>query len=136
MSKLHFRAAQAGIAYFAIIFAAGFILGPLRILMLVPAIGEFSAVLLELPVMLGLAWMVSLWLVGRFKLLHRLAQRLIMGGLGFLLLVLGEIGISTVVFEQSVAEFFVRYREPSAMLGLAGQLAFAIIPVVQLTIRR
>jgi len=99
-------------------------------------IGEFGAVLLELPVILGLSWMVSLWLVGRFRVSHNLAQRLTMGGLAFLLLMLSEFGVSTIAFGQSATAFFVRYQEPSAMLGLAGQISFALCPTIQLAIRR
>lgn len=45
------RAAIAGLAYFAVVFAAGFALGVLRVLFAMPILGETVAVLFELPVM-------------------------------------------------------------------------------------
>src|SRR5690606_39056760 len=48
---------HAALAYWAAIFALGFVLGTVRTLWLAPAVGELAAVALELPVMLGAsAW--------------------------------------------------------------------------------
>jgi hypothetical protein len=46
------RILKAGICYFVIVFVAGFILGPIRILLIVPRLGERAAELMEAPLML------------------------------------------------------------------------------------
>lgn len=56
------RAALAGLAYFTLVFAAGFGLGTLRVLALAPILGEGGAVLLELPIILAIAWMACRWI--------------------------------------------------------------------------
>ncbi len=47
------HASRLGLAYFAVIFGLGFLLGTVRTLLLEPRIGALPAVALELPVMLG-----------------------------------------------------------------------------------
>ena len=51
------RVLKAATAYFALVFAAGFVLGTLRTLWLAPALGPMLAVAAELPVMLGVSWL-------------------------------------------------------------------------------
>ncbi len=52
------RAVLAGVLYFGLVFALGFILGTLRVLVLEPRLGSTGAVLLELPVMLAASWLL------------------------------------------------------------------------------
>lgn len=51
------RSALAGLAYFTLVFAAGFALGTARVLVLLPGVGETTAVLLELPLILTVSWL-------------------------------------------------------------------------------
>jgi len=75
------RTAAAGVAYFGVVLAAGFLLGTLRVLVMVPAIGEAGAVGLELPIMLTLSWLACRWLIARFDVAAALTPRLGMAGL-------------------------------------------------------
>jgi hypothetical protein len=54
-----------------------------------------------------------------------------MGAVAFALLMAGELSISVLLTGRSAAEHLQLYREVSHMLGLAGQLAFALFPVLQ-----
>ena len=49
---------KAGVTYFAIIFALGFAFGTIRVLILLPHMGEMAAVLMEGPFILGASWFV------------------------------------------------------------------------------
>ena len=51
MSDLATRTIKAGIAYFALVFGAGFVLGMIRVPFLVPRLGERVAELVEMPFM-------------------------------------------------------------------------------------
>jgi len=125
-------AIKAGILYFAIVFAAGFLLGTLRVFILLPLTGEFTAVALELPIMLIISWLACRRLVARFSVRAMVLQRLAMGVLAFCLLMLAELGLSVLAFNRSGAEYLALLQTAPGLLGLAGQIAFALFPLVQL----
>jgi hypothetical protein len=127
---------KAGLAYFAIVFAVGFLLGTFRVVALTPVVGERAAVILELPIMRAISRFSSLWLIARFDVVCRLMPRLVMGGLAFGLLMVGEVGVSTFLLGRSLAEHLASYRNVSTILGLFGQLAFALFPAIQILFRR
>ena len=56
---------QLAVSYFGIVFAAGFVLGVIRTLWLVPELGERNAELIELPLMFGIYTAVAFYLVRR-----------------------------------------------------------------------
>ncbi len=58
--------AAAAAVYFALVFGAGFILGPIRVLAVAPRVGERIAELLEAPIMLTVIVLAARWIVGRF----------------------------------------------------------------------
>lgn len=125
-------AVTAGVMYFWLVFAAGFLLGLLRVMFIAPAVGEAAAVALELPIMLTVSWFVCKSLIGRLHVPAHLPSRLIMGGIAFLLLMLAEFAISSVFLGRSLAKHLDHYRELPALLGLAGQAVFAALPSLQM----
>lgn len=125
-------AIKVGILYFAIVFAAGFLLGTFRVFVLLPLIGELAAVALELPIILIISWLVCRRLISRFSVPATASQRLAMGALAFCLLMLAEVGLSVLVFDRSGAEYLAHLLTAPGLLGLAGQVAFALLPLSQL----
>ncbi len=123
------RALRLGLIYFAVIFAVGFGLGTIRTLMLIPVLGELGAVLVELPVILVIAWAVC----GRLLRDRHLttAEAATMGASAFMLLMLGEAGLSLWLAGRTMAEHLALYAEPAHVIGLAGQLAFAAFPLLR-----
>lgn len=120
------RALSAGIVYFIAVFAAGFVLGVLRTGVLLPLIGPLWAVLVELPVILSIAWLVCTRILRRWLLTPAAAAA--MGAVAFSLLMLGEAGLSMLLVGRSLAEHLALYAQLPQQLGLAGQLAFAAFP--------
>jgi hypothetical protein len=129
-------AVRAGSAYFAVVFAAGFVLGVLRTLVFAPAIGRLAAVALELPLILAVAVMASGVIVRRVGVEAAVAPRLVMGGVAFGLLMLAEYALSALMFGRSPATHLALYARPEQLLGLAGQVAFALLPALSLLGRR
>lgn len=78
-----------------------------------------------------LSWVACRWLTTRLDVDPTVTARLIMGGLAFATLMAAELGISTFAFGRSLADHVERYRELPTLLGLAGQIMFAIFPTIQ-----
>ena len=116
-----------GLRYFAGVFAVGFLLGTIRTLWLAPAVGHVAAVAIELPIMLGVSW----WWCRRL-LLGRVVDaggRAVMGGSAFIWLMLAELALS-LAFGRSAGEHLALMLAPAGLLGLAGQLVFAALPLL------
>jgi hypothetical protein len=129
-------AIRAGALYFAIVFAAGFVLGALRVTVLMPLIGELPAVALELPIILFISWIVCRKLVVRFSVPAMASPRVAMGALAFGLLMLAELGLSVLVFDRSGTAYLAHLLTAPGLLGLAGQIVFASMPLGLLHQRR
>lgn len=117
----------AGIAYWAMVFALGFVLGTLRVLWLAPALGLVTATLIELPVMLAASWWAARWLLRRFAIRTEGAA-LVMGALAFVLLMAAELVLGVTAFGQTPAQWLAGLAEPQGALGLTGQVVFALMP--------
>ena len=70
---------KAGAIYFALVFGAGFVLGTIRVLWLVPAVGVRTAELLEMPVMFTVIMLSTRWVVRHFSMPYTASSRLGMG---------------------------------------------------------
>ncbi|MEI6485437.1 MAG: hypothetical protein WCO11_04140 [Sphingomonadales bacterium] len=116
-----------GLRYFAGVFAIAFALGTVRTLWLAPVIGAMAAVAIEVPIL----WRVSWWW-GRRLLVRQpvaLGGRVVMGGTAFGWLMLAELALS-LAFGRTAGEHLALMLAPAGLLGLAGQLGFAVIPLL------
>ena len=123
--------AKAGAVYFAIVFTIAFALGVLRTLVLAPLFGAMAAVAIELPVILIVSWLACRACLRRVPVPPALLDRLRMGTVAFVLLICAELLLSILLTERGVAEFFLGFAEPEQQLGLAGQIAYGLIPAIQ-----
>ncbi|HMQ92949.1 MAG TPA: hypothetical protein PKA33_08380 [Amaricoccus sp.] len=121
---------RAGITYFGLVFAAGFVLGTLRVLLLAPLIGATGAVAAELPVMLAISWIACRRLVAAFAVPDGIAARAVMGGTGFALLMLAESLLGALAFGRPLAAHVAELGTARGVLGLCGQIAFGLMPLV------
>jgi hypothetical protein len=125
-------ALRGGCIYFLLVFAAGFVLGIARVLILAPLLGEASAVLIELPVILVLSWFICRTLIERLRVSSTVSARGLMGATALTLLLATELLMSVLLFDRTAAEFLAIYQTTGGLLGLAGQIVFALFPVIQL----
>jgi len=125
------KAIRVGIFYFIGVFGVGFLLGTIRVLVLTPRVGELVSTLIELPIILSAAWIVSGFLTTRFKVPSDWWTRLRIGLIAFGLLMAAELGLSVWVVGNTMPEHFAAYQSLPKTLGLAGQVVFAFIPLLQ-----
>jgi hypothetical protein len=124
---------RPAIAYAAAVFAAGFVLGTLRTLALLalPDLDPVLAVALEVPVMVAVSW----WIFGRIAARRDppsgLGARIGLGALALVLLLAAETVLGLTLMGRSPAAQWAAFGTPEALLGLAGQLVFAAIPVLR-----
>ena len=117
----------AGLRYFAIIFTFAFAMGVARALVIAPRLGEMTAVLLEVPIIVAASWAVARHLLkDRF---FTIAQRSAMGATAFILLMCCEAILANILRGQTISEWASELATPIGLIGLVGQLAFAVIPI-------
>ena len=121
---------KAGVLYFALVFAAGFVLGTIRTLWMAPSFGTRTAELMEAPIMLVATILAARWVARLLSLPPTAATRL---GVGFLALgfMLGaEFTVILLVRGLTIGEYLAS-RDPVAgtvyivMLGI-----FAVMPLL------
>lgn len=112
---------RAATLYFALVFGAGFLMGSIRVPLLVPRLGERTAELVEAPIMLMVIFLASRYVVSRFRLAARAS--ILAGLLALVLLVCAELGLSAVM-GRTILD-----RDPvSGSVFLASLLVYAALP--------
>jgi hypothetical protein len=112
------------------VFACGFVLGAVRVVWIAPRLGELPAVLIESPVMLLASWLACGATMRAFGVRGRGAS-LVMGATAFALLMLAELALARFAFGRSPAEFLRSLGAPAGAVGLAGQIVFALLPLLR-----
>jgi len=119
----------AGAGWFAVMFALGFMLGPIRLLALEPRIGPVGAILVEAVPMLLAMILLAPRTARLFAVPPGAATRLGMGMVGLALLVLAESLLDALLRGRLLwAE---RLRTPEGLIGLGLMLAFALMPLLR-----
>jgi hypothetical protein len=123
-------AIKAGLCYFALTFGAGFLLGPLRILVLAPRVGARVAELAELPVMVAVTWLAARWTVRRFRVPSLNRARLVMGALAFALLLAAEFSLVLPLRGLTLEQYFATRDPVSGIAYYAALVLLALMPLV------
>ena len=124
-------AVKAGLVYFVLAFAAGFLLGTFRVTFLLPRFGPTVAVLIEIPMLLAICWNACGIVLRHLPVPNAATQRLVMGVVAFGCLMVAEIAFATLAFGQSLSQHFTNYATAPGAIGLTGQVLFALIPLVR-----
>lgn len=121
---------KAGVLYFTIVFATGFVLGTIRTLLIVPHLGARRAELMEAPIMIAILFLAARWIVRRMAVPHVVSQRLIMGTIGLLLLLAAEFGFILWLRGISVQQYLATRDPVGATVYYLSLLLFALAPAI------
>jgi hypothetical protein len=122
---------KAGAEYFAAVFAAGFFMGTVRTIAIAPRIGELSAVVAEIPLMLLASWVACKFVMERYPQINNTRSALAAGGFALVLLLIAEALLSIGLTGLSLSQHVALYRELPIQIGLLGQILFALLPFLR-----
>jgi hypothetical protein len=119
---------KAALAYFLLLFALGWVLGPIRELVLVPRFGRAAGLLIEAPVMLVAMVFAARWCVRRFAVPAGFVARAGMGGLALALVLAAELAGTRLVRGLSLAEWAATFQG----VGMVAALLFFLLALMPL----
>lgn len=124
------RTLDAALMYFALVFAAGCTLGPVRVLFLEPIFGRLVATLIEGPVlivaMVAAARFVTVW----FQLSGHALELAFVGVTAFAAVMLADLAIGLFAFETSIGDQVLELLAPAGLVYLLLLAIFAAMPLL------
>ena len=117
------------IAYFAIVFGIGFLLGTLRVIVLVPVFEERYAELTELPLMLIAIYFSARFLLRKLPILNNIGY-LYAGIFALLLLLIFEFTVVLGLRDVSLQDYFSSRDPVSGMAYAFSLLIYMLMPYI------
>jgi hypothetical protein len=130
------RIVIAAVAYFAIVFAVGMALGPIRVLWLEPRLGPTLAVLIETPFLLAAMLIAARWVPRKAGLGTDLAPLALMGVGALALQQVADVALGVWLRGLTPAEQFASFATPSGAVYLVLLVIFAGLPAALNVARR
>jgi hypothetical protein len=124
------RNLKPALLYFALVMGAGFLLGIIRVLLLVPRMGERHAELLEMPFMLAVIVIAARYVIRRFVLPARISVRLSVGFIALTLVILTEWLLVIVLQGGSLATYLAGRDPVSGLVYLCMLVLYALMPAM------
>jgi hypothetical protein len=121
---------KPALLYFALVLGAGFVLGVIRVPLIVPRLGERYAELLEMPLMAVAIVLAARHVVRRFDLPARLPVRLQVGFTALALMVLAELLLAMALQGRTPPQFIASRDPVSGSVYLVMLLLFALMPAI------
>jgi hypothetical protein len=121
---------RAAATYVLLVFGTGFVLGAVRVTLLVPRLGERTAELLEMPWM-ALAMVLASRLVVRRQLgPFGPGTRFATGGLALVLMLGAELAVGHFLLERPLKEILTNRDPVSGSVYLVLLVLFALLPLL------
>jgi hypothetical protein len=120
---------KAALLYFALVFGAGFVLGPIRLFWVAPHVGTRAAELIELPIILGVTIVTARWVVRRLAVPPNSRSRLGMGGIALALMLTAEFGLVLRFRGMSIGDYLASRDPVSGTAYYATLGVFALMPL-------
>ena len=121
---------KAGALYFAPVFGAGFVLGTIRTLWVVPRVGTRTAELMEMPIMLTVTIVAARWTVLHLSVPMMWSARIEMGCIALVLMLIAEFGFVLWIRSLSIKKYFSTRDPVSGAAYYLLLIVFAIMPLL------
>jgi hypothetical protein len=119
---------KAGALYFVLVFGAGFLLGPIRILWLAPRFGTRTAEMMETPLLLAVVIVAARWVVRRLAPPSTSSKQVGVGMIALGLMLVAEFTFVLWLRGMSVCEYLASRDPISGAVYIVMLGVFAIIP--------
>ena len=120
---------KAGVVYFALVFAAGFVLGTIRTLWVVPRLGVRTAELIEAPIMFCISILAARWAVRHVQVSPLRSRRLAVGCIALGLMLVAEFTLGLWIRGMTIRGYFAARDPVSGAVYFLTLGAFAVIPI-------
>ena len=120
----------AAFLYFLIVFAVGFLLGPVRVFWLEPILGETRAVLCEAPFLLIAIVLLARWLPSALSLRMDFVSLAGMGLGAVVFLQFADFGLGSLLRGMTLRDQLARFARPAGLIYIAIVVVFAAMPVL------
>ena len=120
---------KAGVLYFVLVFAVGFVLGTIRTLWVVPRLGVRTAELMEAPIMFGVSILAARWVVRHVGIPPLRSRRLALGCIALGLMLLVEFTLVLWIRGLTIRGYFETRDPVSGTVYFVTLGAFAVIPI-------
>jgi hypothetical protein len=129
-------ALRAAVAYFGIVFGAGFVFGSVRTLVLVPAIGSRAAELLEVPLMLVVIAFAASFVSRRLLRAAPMSSHVLARAPALVLVLIADTCVGLFLRGMTLREVFLERDPLTGALYYAMLLVFAAMPALMSWRRR
>ena len=119
---------KLSLIYFLLVFAAGFLLGTLRILFLLPVMSARYAELLEMPIMLCVIYFSAKMITSKTSPENKDRDHLLIGALALLFLLIAEFTLVLVLRGISIWAYFTTHDPVSGSAYVFSLVLYLLMP--------
>lgn len=123
------RVLRAAAIYFVIVFAVGFILGPIRVLWLEPWLGKTIAVLIETPFLIGAMAFAAAWAPRWARVEGGWGAYLMIGVTALLFQQIADLAVGFGLRGMTLSEQAAYFASPPGYVYAARLILFALMPL-------
>ncbi len=127
---------RAAVIYFALVFAVGLLLGPVRVIWAVPRVGEAVAVALEAPFLVLAMWFAARAAPTWARLSSGGFSHLAVGVLALALQQGADVAVGFGLRGMTLSEQRAEFATPAGVIYATTLVAFALMPLIRMRRRR
>ncbi len=116
------------LVYFLIVFGTGFVLGTIRVLFILPLLGERTAELMEMPLMLAVIVVAARWITRRYLQQAQSREQLVVGLTAMNYMLAAEFLVGVTLRGLSPMEVWLNRDPVSGTAYYLSLLLFATMP--------